>query len=288
MKFRGRMKNTISEFEFLEQSLDEKEAEAYYVKWMRKYREYFKTDCEVKTIIMANRSIRARREIITSAILFEEAKATHASGCVSATYFLTYYSLFHAMWSVLFLNSDVDNNIHTVTHEKLKNLFCDYYTRNNFFDINMKEYILNLRDMREFFSYNVPFNMIGDPIDFQMLELILLKCFQLTNLHNGMLVECTGFINTTGNNIWQIETYFEMFNERRKNDGKKVEDPAEHNQLKEMFKYGVRITNYEVEFGHDWDEMGYTYCLGDKFDEEAVEKIQGKALSLVYKAIAYV
>ena len=103
-----------------------------------------------------------------------------------------------------------------------------------------------------------------------------------------MLVEFTGFINTTENNIWQIETYFEMFNERRKNDGKKVEDPAEHNQLREMFKYGVRITNYEVEFGHDWDEMGYTYCLGDKFDEEAVEKIQGKALSLVYKAIAYV
>ena len=56
----------------------------------------------------------------------------------------------------------------------------------------------------------------------------------------------------------------------------------------EMLKYGFRITDYEIEFGHDWDEMGYTYCLGDKFDEEAVEKIQGKTLSLVYKAIAYV
>lgn len=286
MKFRGRIKNRISEFEFLEQGLDEKEAEAYYVKWMRKYKEYFKTDCEVKTIVMANRSIRGRREIITSAILFEEAKAAHDSGCVSATYFLTYYSLFHAMWSVLFLNSDVDNNIHKVTHDKLKNLFCDYYTRDNFFDINMKDYILNLRDMREIFSYNVPFNMVGDPIDFQMLELILLKCFQLANLHNCMLVDCTGSIDITENNICQIKMYFEMFNERR-NDRKKVEDPAEHNQLMEMLKYGFRITDYEIEFGHDWDEMGYMDCLGDKFDEEAVEKIQEDALKLVYKAIAY-
>ena len=135
MKFSGRIKDVNSDFEFLEQSISDDEAQQYYVDWMAKYRKYFRDGSEIKTIIMANRSIRARREIITSAILFEESKVARDNGCISATYFLTYYSLFHAMWSVLFLNSDLNNSISEITHQKLKNLFCDYYTRNNFFDV---------------------------------------------------------------------------------------------------------------------------------------------------------
>lgn len=65
----------------------------------------------------------------------------------------------------------------------------------------MKDYITKHKDMREFFSYNVPFNMIGDAIDFDLIEQIVLKCFQLTNLHNSMLAKCSGFLNVTEENI---------------------------------------------------------------------------------------
>lgn len=287
MKFSGRIKDVNSDFEFLEQPISDDEAQQYYVDWMAKYRKYFRDGSEIKTIIMANRSIRARREIITSAILFEESKVARDNGCISATYFLTYYSLFHAMWSVLFLNSDLNNSISEITHQKLKNLFCDYYTRNNFFDVDMKDYITKHKDMREFFSYNVPFNMIGDAIDFDLIEQIVLKCFQLTNLHNSMLAKCSGFLNVTEENIPWIKTYFAVFNGRTRENGKMLEDPSEEHQLIEMLKYGIKIENYEIELSNDWDEMGYAYYLDGKFDEVAVDRVKSNALNLVYKAIRY-
>ena len=226
MKFSGRIKNFSSNFELLELSLSEDEANKYYSDWIKKYKAYFKVDCEERTIIMANRSLRARREIISSAILLEEARISHDNGCISATYFLTYYSLFHAMWSVIFLNTDLKNSVSEISHQRLMNLFCDYYTRNNFFDMNMKTYILNMKDMREFFSYNVPFNMIGDSIDFDLVELTVLKCFQLANLHNAMLVECTNLVKISEENIYSISEYFELFNGRTKDNGEIVRDPS--------------------------------------------------------------
>ena len=51
----------------------------------------------------------------------------------------------------------------------------------------MERLLLNMKDMREFFSYNVPFNMIGDSIDFDLVELTVLKCFQLANLHKTIM-----------------------------------------------------------------------------------------------------
>ena len=42
MKFSGRIKDVNSDFEFLEQSISDDEAQQYYVDWMAKYRKYFR------------------------------------------------------------------------------------------------------------------------------------------------------------------------------------------------------------------------------------------------------
>jgi len=153
--------------------------------------------------------------------------------------------------------------------------------------MDMKDYITKHKDMREFFSYNVPFNMIGDAIDFDLIEQIVLKCFQLANLHNSMLAKCSGFLNVTEENIPWIKTYFAVFNGRTRENGKMLEDPSEEHQLIEMLKYGIKIENYEIELSNDWDEMGYAYYLDGKFDEVAVDRVKSNALNLVYKAIRY-
>ena len=265
---------------YLDMNLDKEEAEKYYSQCMNKYKSFFKDDSENKTIMMANRSIRARREIISSARLFEEAKTSYNHGCISATYFSTYYSLFHAMWAVLFLDPLRGNDIVEITHSKLKNIFCDCYTRVGFFDVDMEEFILNLKDIREFYSYNIPYNMINS-IDFNMLETILLKCYQLANLHNNIISVCIKKIPVSEDNISRIYEYYELFNGRKDHDGNANSDPAEDGYLYEMLRYGVGIDFFDTELGHDWDEMGY-----GNSDER--HKINSKAMSLIYKAIPYV
>ena len=288
MKFSGRIKDIVSDFEYLERTISDIEAEKYYTSWMDKYRRFYKNCTEEEGISMAIRSQKARRNIISSAKLFEEAKVARREGCVSATFFLVYYSFFHAMWAVLLLNPEENDSVHEVTHSKLRNRFCDLYTRGNFFDEPMLDFINDLKNMRECFSYHVPFNIIGDFKDFDLMEDMLLKCYQLAHLHNSMLGVCSHKIAVTVDNYKYFEECYNMFNYRETESGKKELDPSEKNQFYEILNYGMFIVNFEIEMGHDWDEMGYSTLMDGKFDKKPVYEIQASAMALVYKAITYV
>lgn len=276
-----------SDFKYLEEGISEQEADKYYSHWMGKYKNYFKENTKIKTIDMGNRCLRAKREIITSASMFEEAKTAQKCGCISATYFLTYYSLFHAMWAVIFLNCDIDKSVAELTHSKLKKIFSDYYARGHFFNIDMPSFINECCNMREIFSYNVPYNMIDKAVDIDVLEQILLKCFQLAHLHSYMLAKRTTLVTITKDHFSTILETYKLYNARKDTNHIVILDPAEENQLHEIFKYGIRITPFDVELAHDWDEMGYSDSLKDKFDEDLVYNIKSKAISMVYKAITF-
>jgi len=236
---------------------------------------------------MANRWIRSCREIISSAILFTEAKAAHSNGCVATTYFSTYYSLFHAMWAVVLLNSDLDD-IERISHEKLKNLFIDHYIRHGFLDTNVEKVILESRNMREFYSYNIPNNMAGALLDFCLIEDILLKCYQLANLHSWILTRETKVVRCTDKNKeFMTEQYF-LYNGREDRDGRKIKDPSEDGCLREIHRKGLQITNYEDVLGHEWDEIGYSNWIEGTFDRSKVYNIRSAAFQLIYKAIPYI
>ena len=80
------------------------EQKKYYNKWMQKYSVVFNGDDNFQGIEWDLRCKKALREIFSSATFFMEAKKNLEMGCFSSYYFGLYYSLFHAIYSVIFLD----------------------------------------------------------------------------------------------------------------------------------------------------------------------------------------
>ena len=102
MKLSDHYRDCKKDFRYLDVELNEENSEKMFSVWSSRYSDFAKHASEKKKIEMISRSIRSRRELMTSAFMWIEAKHVRSTGCISAYFFLRYYSLFHAMWSVLF------------------------------------------------------------------------------------------------------------------------------------------------------------------------------------------
>ena len=98
------------------------EQKKYYNRWMQKYSVVFNGDDNFQGIEWDLRCKKALREIFSSATFFMEAKKNLEMGCFSSYYFGLYYSLFHAIYSVIFLdvNSSMDK-LFDITHKNIIN-----------------------------------------------------------------------------------------------------------------------------------------------------------------------
>ncbi|WP_274941054.1 hypothetical protein [Chordicoccus furentiruminis] len=290
MKLSEHYKEYSRDFSYLDAELNADNAEKMFDIWSSRYSRFLKNASEENKMEMISRSIRSRRELMTSALLWAEAKHTRGTGCISAYYYLRYYSLFHAMWSVLFLNPELDRKIVEITHSKLKNVFCSYYAQYDYcvFDKDLAEFIESVKNYRETYSYNRPNNLMHMPESENKQERVLLTCYQLTNLFTSMLRSKLPFVDISMDNQKTMIKEFSYFNGHRLEDGSYEFDPFEENILIESIRDGMCVTELEWVLGHDWDELGYNSELNEFFDAAAVDRIKKEAISFIYKAIPFV
>ena len=166
---------------------NEKKQLKYYERWMKKYSEVFK-DNDFTCVEWELRCQKSMREIFTASNFFIEAKKNLEMRCFSSYYFCLYYALFHAIYSVLFF--DTQSNIYNlldITHRNIINIFVGVFA-NSSKDIltkDIEELFKELKYKREYYSYVTPFNNLFDyQNDINRLEIALAQCFQLSSFHS--------------------------------------------------------------------------------------------------------
>ncbi len=108
-------------------------------------------------------------------------------------YYLCYYAVFHAMWSVVFLVPDVKTeSAARIGHEKLGNIFATEFCggAKPIMSYDMRALIADLRFLRELYSYNMPMNIPDEghlPEGTASTGGIVKHCIQLANLHSHII-----------------------------------------------------------------------------------------------------
>lgn len=146
----------------------------YYSMWIDKYKKYFaeliKNNSKESNDIIAEWKIRyykATWEMFSSAAFFTEAEFTRSQDCYVSFYFDIYYSLLHAMQALIYLSPSQNmESLFRMSHHKIKNLLSSLYCckKQLFHNKGIIEFFEKLKYMREFYSYNTPFNLIPDDI----------------------------------------------------------------------------------------------------------------------------
>lgn len=125
MDFKSINKYAINNFESL--ATDDfpiEKQEEHCLRWLGDYSKISKTTDDKILIDWTIREWRAIKEIYAAAILFNEAKVSYDNRCMTACYFLLYYSLFHGMLSSLCYDINITlKQITEITHSNLGNTF---------------------------------------------------------------------------------------------------------------------------------------------------------------------
>ena len=247
------------QFKVLDSMIDDKSLAGNYVsKVKRKYKEHFDTLDSVSLSKFYLRWYKAKKLIYASAQMFVDAECVKKADCVVAHYFLLYYSLLHAMQANLMI--DISNNDSLATqlsHEQIKNQFDSLFCKSNglFHNSVIIEDIEKLRNLRELYSYAMPFNISKDSFcDIERIKKHILACFELFNLHCVIIRTSTSFRANVGPHFAELKTYlFDLCN-RTKNDD--FEDEADKDFWIDFKKYGGIIEPLSIVYEHDFDEYG--------------------------------
>ena len=275
----GRFSPYVFGFYSLDENMpDEQKQEKYYARWMQKYSEVFKTRDSFIAVEWDLRCRKALREIFSSATFYIEGKKDLEMGCFSSYYFCLYYSLFHAIKSVLFF----DNNSSILqlldkTHSSTIDTFVGVFA-NSSKDILSKEIKQQFNDLkyrREYYSYVTPFNNIFNHTeDLSNLKETLIQCYQLCSFHS-LLVEISYTKNIKAVVKIQNEYEFYEFNKlfdamfsKRDDVNRIVLDTASKILKNEYLENGFRPEHIPLDLEHQFDEFhGY-----DHFEKEMNEQ----------------
>lgn len=277
---------------------DQCSPDKYYQRWMKKYSKVFVNDISTCCLLEWDlRCKRALREMFSSATFFVEAQKDLEMGCYASYYFCLYYSLFHALESVILMDTDSKiSSAYSITHKKLINIFISRFAnsskdlldggglRNQFYDLQYK---------REYYSYALPINnLFNYEEDLYLLKETAQDCFQLAAFHS-LMVEKSYYKNV--NKIKKIVTsddakaFNEMFDSafvKRARKGFKTRiDPAVENYKYEILKYGTRPEYIALGLDHQYDEL-HTYDGSRTEDNKSKEAVRvDDVYSFVYQAI---
>lgn len=289
-RFEDYIKDLPSNFSELNQYANEKGIiDRYYSTTKGNYNKFFKESDSLELNKFGIRHYRAKKEMFASAQMFIEAKRTKEVGCIIGHFFLCYYSLFHAMQALLFLNYHLDNEkILDLTHNEVKKYFGDFYCKGSKSIIpkEILDLFAILKEYRELYSYTMPFNNPNNvAIQFEKLEYYNTLCYQLLNLNSFIIYKIRYGISY--NHDMVVKNYFEKccFKiEPVTND--LIKDDADENFWYEVMTGGIDLSPYSVEIDHDMDEYG-------GYDEDKLEElgfmgcdnIKMSAFRFVYNAI---
>lgn len=235
------------------------------------------------------RHYRAKKEMFASAQMFIEAKRTKEVGCIIGHFFLCYYSLFHAMQSLLFLNHHLDDEkVLNLTHSEVKKYFEDFYCKGNKSIIpkEILDLFTILKEYRELYSYTMPFNNPPNVmVQFEKLEYYITLCYQLLNLNSFIVYKIRYGISY--NYDTDAKKYFEKC--CFKIDpvtNNLIQDDADKNFWHEVMTSGIDLSPYSIQMDHDMDEYGgYDEDELDELGFRECDTIKMSAFRFIYNAI---
>lgn len=266
--------NDFSSYRFDFDRLDAKlqnadDQKKYHSRWMEKYAGVFKNrENNFVAVEWTLRSKKAMRSIFSSATFLIEAKKNLEMKCFSSYYFCLYYSLFHATYSCVFLDSETRvDKLFSMTHSKLIKIFASSFANSNA-DIATRytlDLFLELKHKREIYSYMTPFNNLFDyGEDLEKLERILLECYQLTSFQSLMIEK--SYRKNIGKviklaDIDELDAFNKLFHNFfsvHDVDGDSLLDPSSKNLRNKLLKYGFAPEYIALDLDHQFDEF-HTY-----------------------------
>ncbi len=268
LSFKG-FSEYIFEFRALDSQLPNiDDQNKYYNRWMKDYSLIFKNYVDCLGIEWDLRCRKSLREIFSSATFFIEAKKTLEIKCFSSYHFCLYYSLFHAIYSTLFLNPKLSLKALTkITHRNSINLFYSNFCngKSNIVSRDIKELFGTLKYMREYYSYVTPFNNIFDKDKYiTQLEQILKNCYQLSSFHSLMIehsyskkIKKVERIDSDKKFYYFIDLFNTLFAKQDDNGGSEL-DPSCIILRDELIQWGLRPNYFVIELEHQFDEF-HTY-----------------------------
>lgn len=276
----------FSEYSFGFEKLDAmmpnlEEQKKYYNRWIQKYSTVFNVDCNFVGIEWDLRCRKALREIFSSATFYIEAKKNLEMGCFSSYYFCLYYSLFHALYSVVFLdNNSSMSKLLNITHRNIIHTFVGTFA-NSKKDILKKEVeqiFYDLKYKREYYSYVTPFNNIFKPADdIKQLEKVIVQCFQLSSFHSLMIEQS---YDKNRNKITSFETdeeayeFLALFNllfSKKDDVGKSKLDSSSQFLKNELATFGFKPAYIALDLDHQLDEFHTYDGFYEGLSEEAMQ-----------------
>uniref|UniRef100_UPI003FEE4DE2 hypothetical protein n=1 Tax=Eubacterium sp. TaxID=142586 RepID=UPI003FEE4DE2 len=258
----------IFDFELLDKKFpDEQNQERYYNRWMEKYNSVFETENNFKCIEWDLRCKKSLKEIFSSATFFIEAKKNLETKCFSSYYFCLYYSLFHALYALTFLDPYLEiSKLLSTTHLNLINRFINSFSgsKKNIIDENIKKLFNDLKYKREYYSYCTPFNNLFNPYeDIDVLETELLVCYQLCAFHSLMIEKsyqkkCGTIVTIDKNNYLEFNKTFNQLFSKINTYNEYVLDDSCKNIYYEILQYGSIPQYISIDLEHQFDEF-HTY-----------------------------
>lgn len=284
----SKFKYSSDRFTILDSMIDDNNlAGSYLARVKKKYSEYFNTQDSVSLSKFYIRWYKAKKLIYASAQMFVDADCVKNADCVVAHYFLLYYSLLHAMQANLMIDIGTnDDLVIQLSHEKIKDdfkaLFC--MSKGLLHNSVIIEDIEKLRNLRELYSYAMPFNVTEESFcDIEQIKEHILACFELFNLHCMIIRTSTSFDAEIGPNFSELKSYlFSLCNRIKEDD---FEDEADKDFWSEFEQYGGQIEPLSIVYDHDYDEYGTYDCeIKEKLGFPTTYKRLSAGLDFVYSS----
>lgn len=276
---------------------DEKAQKIYYERWMTRYAKLFKDGNDENIIEWDLRTRKAMKEVLTSASFYVEATCVYKSSCFSASYYLMYYSLFHAMLSSLWLDDKqtIDNLI-VINHSKIANCFFSNFCtpKQSLISNDIQDLWEDLRFLREYYSYSMPLNdMFDEELDIEKLTQKLKKkitqCFQITSLHSVMFENSFGkhgrLVKINNDNWVFFWTLFDKVNGKKHSKTKTyLLDPADKSARSELINNACGIECITLDIEHHFDEFRGYHGVVEAVTEPKIFNVSD-IWTLVWKSI---
>lgn len=297
MPFEEFSQYSVSNFSHLNRKLmNEKDIHRYHSQWIEKYTRVFKGS-KAKTVIDWDvRTSKSLKEVFTSAAFYMEAQSAKKSNSWSAFYFLSYYSLFHALLANVYLLPDEKlESLSEITHSKLINVFYSTFSNAKPYIVNgkIKEMFEVLKYAREYYSYQMPFNdflynhkEINRP-DIR-LPYFLRCCYQLASLHSEIIEKVFQKHGKVVRGAAQLhrykkETFLRAHARPHPVTNEYLLDPSDEFRMRELISASAP-TSFVINLEHYYDE--FRNYVGDDEEHDGYPVVsQQEIFTFIYRTL---
>lgn len=251
---------------------EEKAKEKYFNNLYKHFHSLFKESKDIDFLLWDLRIKKSLKEIYTSASFYCESEIALKNKNMSSYYFLSYYSIFHAFWSVLYLDPTMKlEHLIEMTHDKIKKNFISLYSkgRRQIITSNIEEEFELLKFYREYYSYSMPFNeFFSDKTELQQpskfLKNRLMHCYQIASLLSNIIEKCSrkfnnGYGRLSSENLTEFNYWFNRVNGKPHpfKENQFLFDPSDEYMKSDFYEnMAGQPHSFSIHLEHFMDEFG--------------------------------